>query len=79
MAARKILPVEIWGTLRKSTALAARVPLPAPGGPKKISFMVVSFKICPFIVARCSGKCTEENIGVNAEWKTERSEEWHQG
>ena len=43
IAERKMAPVLICGSLRKSTALSARVPLPAPGGPKKISFIYCSF------------------------------------
>ena len=41
-AARKRSPVEMCGSPSFSTARSAMVPLPAPGGPKKISFMLES-------------------------------------
>jgi hypothetical protein len=40
MAALKISPVEIWGSPKAAEALAAMVPLPAPGAPKNTNFMV---------------------------------------
>jgi hypothetical protein len=43
IALRKMTPVLIWGALRIPTTFSARVPFPAPGGPRKISFMNSSF------------------------------------
>src|SRR2546427_13057365 len=36
---RKMLPVEMCGTPRYAVSLAAWVPLPAPGGPRRTSLM----------------------------------------
>src|SRR2546428_13026187 len=36
---RKMLPVEMCGTPRYAASLAAWVPLPAPGGPRRTSLM----------------------------------------
>ena len=43
-AARKISPVEIWGTLYFSAIILAWVPLPDPGAPNKAILIVTSPK-----------------------------------
>ena len=39
--ARKISPVEIWRTAKRSSSTFACVPLPAPGGPRKTRRIVI--------------------------------------
>ena len=43
MFSRKISPVEICGILYSSATSAASVPFPAPGGPRKIKFILMFF------------------------------------
>src|ERR1035437_7851407 len=57
IAARSISPVEIWGMPYFSQMNFACVPLPAPGAPNKISFIVLH----PW---RKSINTTEKNIGI---------------
>ena len=35
----------MWGMLYAFAASLAKVPFPAPGGPKKIKFIMVSYKV----------------------------------
>ena len=42
MAARKMSPVEMWGMPYSVATFAARVPFPAPGGPRKMQFIITS-------------------------------------
>jgi hypothetical protein len=38
-------PVEIWGIPHFWATSFAKVPFPAPGGPKKINFILTPYKI----------------------------------
>jgi hypothetical protein len=40
IAERKISPVLMWGKFKRSFNWVAKVPLPAPGGPKKMYFII---------------------------------------
>ena len=49
-AARSMSPVESWGIPRRFSILGPWVPFPAPGGPKRICWLVVGCWLLVVIV-----------------------------